>query len=44
MCTFHRYPHAATPPGGRSLDAVVCTRHTLAMLAIAAPARPRNRR
>ena len=44
MCTFHRYPHAATPLVASSLDAVVCRRHTLGMLAIAALARPRNSR
>ena len=44
MCTFHRYPHAGTPPGRLSLDAVMCRRHTPGMLAIAAPARPRSSR
>jgi hypothetical protein len=44
MCTFHRYPHAATAPGGVPLDAGMCTRHTLDMLATAAPARTRSPR
>ncbi len=44
MCTFHRYPRGLAPQGATSLDAVVCRRHTLGMLANAAPARPRNSR
>ncbi len=44
MCTFHRYPHAVTPAGGTSLDAVMCRRHTLDMLATTAPVRARSRR
>jgi hypothetical protein len=44
MCTFHRYPHAMTAPGGTSLDAGMCRRHTLAMLATDAPARTRSPR
>ena len=44
MCTFHRYPHAATPPSALPLDAVMCRRHTPGMLPIAAPVRPRSRR
>jgi hypothetical protein len=44
MCTFHRYAHAVTPQRGLPLDAVMCTGHTLGMLPIASPVRPRRRR
>ena len=40
MCTFHRYPHAVTLPERLPLDAVMCTRHTPAMLLDCRPRLP----
>ena len=44
MCTFHRYPHAATPSGRPAAGRRHVQRHTPGMLPNAAPARPRSRR